>query len=98
MVILLGRLKAFTAKTIGQKRLSVTVTRWWAGVDNAYFLEKSLCAEATHFGSTTPTSRVHALLGGLQTMVFIRIFLQFPLLIHPANNTILPMPHPEKYF
>ncbi len=49
--------------------LTVCVTRWWAGVDNAYYTEKCLGVDSALLSAQTPTSRVHAVLGSALTRV-----------------------------
>jgi hypothetical protein len=63
--------------------LTVSVTRWWAGVDNAHYIEKCPGEESSPFSGTNPTTRVHALLGGHYLTGFLKI--QLPTLI-PSSH------------
>lgn len=44
-------------------RPTVSVTRWWAGVDETHYTEKCSGVEKALFRAANPTSRVHAVLG-----------------------------------
>jgi hypothetical protein len=56
------------------QNLTVYVTRWWAGVDNAHYTEKCPGVDSTSLNAANPTSRVHVLLDGLFFQINTKIY------------------------